>query len=102
MCECPNLCRVISTENMEGRQPKDGLRMHRAYGCPNPSAVTIKIECPTEGCKNEERRICLPCLEQYRRWVSTWEFLECISCHRFFDLRDYWVLPKRSEVSDAA
>lgn len=98
MCECPNICRVVPTAGLEGRQPEDGLRMHPAYGCVNAGTVTIRVKCP-EGCKDQLRKICVPCLEQYRRWISTWEFLECIGCHRFYDLRDYWILPKPGELS---
>jgi hypothetical protein len=94
-CQCPNLCRIIDTTGMQGRQPKDGLRMHPALGCPNFGTITIQVKCPTDGCIDEPRQICEKCWAQYRRWVSEWEFVECIRCKRFFDLRDYWVLPKR-------
>ena len=95
VCECPNLCRVVDCSTWDGRQPEDGLRMHPAYGCSNWPTVTIHVKCPTEGCKDEERRICEKCLAQYRRWITTWEFLECSDCKRYFDLRDYWILPKK-------
>jgi hypothetical protein len=94
-CECPNLCRVVDASAMPGRQPKDFLRMHPAYGCTNTATVTIQIKCPTEGCKDEERELCAACLAQYRRWITTWEYVECIQCKRFYDTRDYWVLPKK-------
>jgi len=95
ICQCPNLCRVVDASTMEGRQPKDLLRMHPAYGCSNWADIEITVECPTEGCKSETRMICAKCLEQYRRWVTEWEFVECIECKRFYDLRDYWKLPKK-------
>ena len=96
ICQCPNLCRVVDASTMEGRQPKDLLRMHPAHGCSNWATVAIHVKCPTEGCKDEARMICEKCLAQYRRWITEWEFVECIECKRFYDLRDYWVLPKKA------
>lgn len=98
-CNCPNLCRTVDVSHLDGRHPEDGKRMHPAYGCYNTAQRIVEVRCPTEGCVEEDRFVCEDCIAQYRRWLTTWEFVECMRCKRFYDCRDYWKLPPKEQAA---